>query len=227
MRNIYTWDVEKEELVVAQVETKSFDDIQRVVNAGKSAAVIDRFISLYLANTDANNGIADEWYTNHLLAQSLDPDEPRLEVTTADENDIETTETLPNAYEVALTNRDGLETEHEWLKGYRGLEAIERPEFVVDVANFKTDNNSLFDSYNKTQGTEISGHQISLTEENQNGIASVLTGLNLASELGADMFPMNFKANTPSGTMMIPFTSLEDFKLFAAQFMSARQFFFK
>lgn len=78
----------------------------------------------------------------------------------------------------------------------------------------------------KRQGAKLNGKQVSLNESNQNGIAAVLTGLALADEVGANMFPMNFNAESPSGNVTIAFTDLASFKQFALQFMAERQAFF-
>lgn len=79
----------------------------------------------------------------------------------------------------------------------------------------------------KLQGALISGEQISLTEENQNGMAAVMQGVNLAAEMGADIFPLNFNAQTPAGFKLMTFEAAEDFKTFCLTFMAERQKFFK
>ncbi len=79
----------------------------------------------------------------------------------------------------------------------------------------------------KLQGVLINGEQISLTEENQNGMAAVMQGVNLAAEMGADIFPLNFNAQTPAGFKLITFKAAADFKNFCLTFMAERQKFFK
>jgi hypothetical protein len=78
----------------------------------------------------------------------------------------------------------------------------------------------------KKIGVEINGYQVSLNEVNQNGLASVLTGLNLASESGFDIFPISFVAENQTGEVSIPFDDLASFKEFSLQFLHARQVFF-
>lgn len=78
----------------------------------------------------------------------------------------------------------------------------------------------------KKIGVEINGYQVSLNEANQNGLASVLTGLNLASEGGFDIFPITFVAENQTGEVSIPFEDLASFKDFSLQFLHARQVFF-
>ncbi|MEC8230464.1 MAG: hypothetical protein VX061_03390 [Pseudomonadota bacterium] len=79
----------------------------------------------------------------------------------------------------------------------------------------------------KLQGVLINGEQISLTEENQNGMAAVMQGVNLAAEMGADIFPLNFNAQTPAGFKLMTFEAVADFKTFCLTFMAERQKFFK
>ena len=79
----------------------------------------------------------------------------------------------------------------------------------------------------KIDGESVAGHTISLTEENQNGIASVLQGAELAAEMGADFFPLNFNAMTAQGVKRIPFADMAAFKAFALDFLAARQKYFK
>jgi len=79
----------------------------------------------------------------------------------------------------------------------------------------------------KREGVEIAGHQISLTEENQNGMAAVMQGVNLAAEMGANIFPLNFNAQTPTGFKQIAFETAEQFKMFCLAFMGERQKFFQ
>lgn len=79
----------------------------------------------------------------------------------------------------------------------------------------------------KHKGVEIAGQQISLTEENQNGMAAVMQGVNLAAEMGADIFPLNFNAQTPAGFKLMTFEAAADFKTFCLTFMAERQKFFK
>lgn len=78
----------------------------------------------------------------------------------------------------------------------------------------------------KRTGAEINGHTISLTEENQNGLAAVMQGAQLADEAGASIFPLNFKARTESGEVSIPFADMVEFKAFCLAFLQARQQFF-
>lgn len=79
----------------------------------------------------------------------------------------------------------------------------------------------------KMLGIAYNGVNVSLTESNQNGLAAVMSGQNLAVEFGGSIFPLNFSAETATGFETITFATLVDFKAFALTFMSARQQFFQ
>lgn len=79
----------------------------------------------------------------------------------------------------------------------------------------------------KREGVVIAGNRVSLTEENQNGLAAVMQGVNLAGEMGANIFPLNFNAQTPTGFELIPFDSETAFKTFCLTFLAERQAFFQ
>ncbi len=222
--NKYAWDTEKQELIITYVEYKTVEDIKQIIELNKPAAVIDKFIELYIPMLDPAQQQADDWYANELTLADADINEPRKQI--VDDNGIVTGEE-PNAYDVALAKRTELETANEWLKGFRGIAtAPVRPAFTMTVEDFKTENAILFDSYNKKQGASINGATISLNESNQNGIAAVLTGLQLADKAGANIYPINFKAESASGDVVLPFANLPDFETFAMQFIAARQAFF-
>lgn len=223
MRNIYNFDTELEELVVSQTESKSIEDIQRLIGKGKPMSVVDGAITLYLPTTDPAQVLADEWYHQHLLVQSLDPDEERLILVEEGEEDV----TIPNAYDLALEARTGLENNHPWLLAYRGEKtSVERPEFVIDVDGFKSSNPELFTKYLKAQGKEIYGYQISLNKSNQNGLSALYEGASIAQEHSLNYFPVNFLADTSEGKVSIPFDKMDDLAMFYINFISERQEFF-
>lgn len=143
--NTYNYN-EDGELIVTHSESKSIDDVQRVISINKPQAVIDKVIDIYLKSTEPNNLIADKWYKQHLLVESNDINEVRFTRTFIDENDVEQTETLPNTYDIALAARTLLEVAHDWLKSYRGLTATVRPEFVADVQAWKDININYSDA---------------------------------------------------------------------------------
>lgn len=79
----------------------------------------------------------------------------------------------------------------------------------------------------KKAGIIVQGVGVSLNESNQNGIASVSAGEELAVKFGSSIFPLNFNAETAQGVAAVQFETLEDFEQFALEFMVARQAFFK
>jgi hypothetical protein len=78
----------------------------------------------------------------------------------------------------------------------------------------------------KALGINVQGNNVSLSEVNQNGIASVMAGATLAIEFGGTIFPLNFTADTKEGQSTLVFDTIEDFKIFAITFMQSRQTFF-
>tara|TARA_R110002111_G_scaffold212804_3_gene275976 strand:+ start:432 stop:1034 length:603 start_codon:yes stop_codon:yes gene_type:complete len=187
------------EVIVNLHETKSTADLERVIALGKPESVVNRFAEMVAI------GEQWEWFDNYQAFL--------LAVTERDE---------------AIANHepefDEKGNEIEWLPPEMPVEPI-RPVLrtIEEVLNGVDGYSALV----KNRGTELLGHTISLNESNQNGIAAVLTGLNLATETGIDMFPISFKAETISGTVSIPFETLEEFKGFSLRFMDARQVFFK
>ena len=182
-------------------ETKSRDALERVISLNKPLSVVDKFVALYLT------GAQWDWlkaYQSYLV---------ELEAV--------------NAHNANLPVIDEDENGSRVFADSKALPVEPVRPGLLTVEEFKSNNTELFSSYFKQQGVEIGGYQVSLTEVNQNGIASVLTGLKLAEEVGVDMYPMAFKADTASGIASIPFNSLAEFKNFALQFMDARQVFFK
>lgn len=182
-------------------ETKNREALERVILLNKPLSVIDTFIALYLAGVQWDWFDAYQAYLIELEQVTLYNQNPPIIGKDENDNDI-VAEKKPLPLEPVRSE-------------------------TLSVEEFKVSNAELFSSYFKQQGVEIRGYQVSLTEVNQNGIASVLTGLKLAEEVGVDMYPMAFKADTASGIASIPFNSLAEFKNFALQFMDARQVFFK
>jgi hypothetical protein len=126
-------------LVVGFRTTKSLADVQQVINNGRPQRGIDANIAAYLPSIDPAQIQADEWYEQHLIVESADPDEVITRVYTDEQGD-EQVEMLPNAYKTALEARKALEATNAWLKGLRGLKsAPKRPEFTMTVEQWKAD----------------------------------------------------------------------------------------
>tara|TARA_R110000744_G_scaffold147612_7_gene260585 strand:+ start:614 stop:1294 length:681 start_codon:yes stop_codon:yes gene_type:complete len=226
MRNIYTWDSENSVLSVNQTDSKALSDIERILKLGKPVSVVDSFIKLHLEANEPNQLIVDKWYEQHLIVESSDPDEVRFTRTFTDENGVEQSEELPNKYEVALTERTAIETDNDWLKGYRGLAATQRPKFLVDVEQFKLDNTALFKSYLKAIGIMISGVGVSLNESNQHGLADISVMIDKATSLGQQVFPINMALETIDGVKVISAQDQQSFDYVFLTFGLARQSFF-
>ncbi len=124
-------------LVVSTTESKTLVDVNRVIGLCKPQAVIDKFLTLYLPTLDPSNILEETWYVQHLLVESNDSDEVKETITFIDEDDVEQTEELPNAYELALEARNELEVTYPWLTGLRGEIAPTRPAYVVDIQSWK------------------------------------------------------------------------------------------
>lgn len=118
------------------------------------------------------------------------------------------------------------ETVNRWEELHAsGVEIQKRDPLLVEAENQAIEKAQVHKT--KLQGALINGEQISLTEENQNGMAAVMQGVNLAAEMGADIFPLNFNAQTPAGFKLMTFKAAADFKTFCLTFMAERQKFFK
>ncbi|SFD14180.1 hypothetical protein [Pseudoalteromonas denitrificans] len=97
--------------------------------------------------------------------------------------------------------------------------ALKTPEQVLaNTLGYKT--------WLKAQGVKINDLSLSVDETNQNGIAAVLKGIELAKKHSQNIFPINFNAQTPKGNQTISFKNQDEFELFALQFMKERQSFF-
>lgn len=182
MRNLYNYDDELG-LVVTQTASKSLADVNRVIADNRPQKGIDSTIKLYLESTEPNNAIADDWYEQHLLVETLDPNEV-ITRTTTDDNGDEVVETLPNNHKVALDARTALEDDNDWLRGYRGLSAPERPELIADVDAWKLINKSLFIS-NVLDGLTIDMHGTTFqaNETSQQRIIGKMSGMQRRGEV--------------------------------------------
>ncbi|MDO6718806.1 hypothetical protein Q4575_05300 [Psychrosphaera sp. 1_MG-2023] len=110
------------------------------------------------------------------------------------------------------------------------INALPTPTFNFVEATTETVSSliaSELETLDKIEGSYLNGVYVSLTEENQNGIAAVLKGIELAAKHNQNIFPLNFKASTKHGSSVISFADQDAFELFALQFMGARQAFFQ
>lgn len=222
-------------LVVSQVETKTLDDIKRVIGLAKPVKVLDKFIALYLPTLDDEQNVADAWYEQYQITQTSDPDELGKEEPVLDEDgnlQYDESENLItaiglNAYQKATQAMESLESTSAWLKSLKGdTEAPARPEYVIDVQKWKGDNSELLNTALKKHGTDILGSTISLNETNQNGLSAIKSAIELASKYNQNIFPIIFKADTNDGTTKVEFNDESSFDNFCLMFLHERQKFF-
>lgn len=57
---------------VAQAQTKTLDDVYRVVDGNKSALVVDQFVAMYLLSDDPHQKVKDQWYAAHSRIAELE-----------------------------------------------------------------------------------------------------------------------------------------------------------
>ncbi|ANS04631.1 hypothetical protein [uncultured Mediterranean phage] len=81
----------------------------------------------------------------------------------------------------------------------------------------------------KTLGIEFKGVHVSLNESNQNGLSALKSALELSKEFEVDdqFFPINFNAETCTGTKILMLADEAEFKQFGLQFIMARKVFFE
>lgn len=104
--------------------------------------------------------------------------------------------------------------------------AIERTESEAYILDKITNQQAKIDGFDYNHPNLIS-YNLSLNESNQNGIAAVMQGAILAEGVGSSIFPINFSAESATGSVSIPFSTKLEFQAFALEFMSRRQVFFK
>lgn len=193
----YYEDVDGVVLQLPRPEPKSKQDVERVLSLGKPRSVIDKFAELVEENL--------HW----------DYHDKYLEYLSALE-----------AIEVAREEFVPVELEEGSF-----TEFVEPPTPQVPVKSTLTaediiEGSASYGQYIKQNGADVGGYTISLNESNQNGIASVYTGCELAESLGQSAFPISLRMENGKDFTTVPIESLEDFKLFAMEFLAKRQQFF-
>ena len=190
-------------------DLKSWADVELVKQRGR-VPVVTHFIT---KACESDNWAAHDNYIEWLEKEPLADDEKYLLTTLVD--DVETLvhsftddTTTWQAQEPTVALRDA----NPLITAY----ATEQAEIAAKAA---------IDAQ-KLAGIDYNGIPVSLTEENQNGLSSVMGGAKLAAEYGGTIFPLNFNAATATGVQTITFADLAEFELFALGFMQARQAFF-
>ena len=220
MKN-YNWDEESGTLQVSPIFGKSQVQVENAINAGKPN--IDGFIAAHLPTLDPNHTIADDWYDQQLLVETLDPEEEREPIL---DEDGEQTGLSPNAHDRAVESRSDLEGANPWLGSYRGITDASRPDFTMSIEDWKANNASVYNKHLKAQGIEVNGVSISLNESNQHGLADVSVMIDKAISLGTDPFPLNLNMESSTGTSVLTVTNQTEFDTVFLTFGLARQQFF-
>ena len=179
-------------------ETKTQADLDRVISKNKPQAVVDKFAAMVATG--------DQWNWFDLAVAYAD------ELTAVEEYNLD----LPVIGQDEETDEDIIAQPKELP-----IEPVRPAQRTVeDVLS------GNIDGYLKIKGLPIAGHTISISESNQNGIAAIKGGIELAAKYEQNIFPVNFKAETESGSTIIVLADLNAFEMFALEFMAARQSFF-
>jgi hypothetical protein len=185
-------DFTENNLVGKRPETKTEEDLARVVSLGKPPAVLEKFSEMVAI------GKHWDWFDEYALHL----------------NAVDTWE----KWEAPALPEDVGE---DYVAPERPL----APTWVTP--RYAGNPLAIYDKQlAKALGIVFQDKNVSLSEVNQNGIASVMAGATLAIEFGGTIFPLNFTVSTKTGDSTLVFESIEDFKLFAITFMQARQVFF-
>lgn len=56
---------------VINVETKTYADVVRLVEAGKPVAVIEKFAAMYLETLDPHQKLKEQWYNSHRVIEDM------------------------------------------------------------------------------------------------------------------------------------------------------------
>jgi hypothetical protein len=165
-----------------------------LVKAGKN----DNLLALFHAEKE--RFVQLEWLQSVVETQQYNDEQEALEG--SDTGKVDEDE-LPVLY-VPVYREYGIrpptETFSEW-------QALKTPEYL---------------SNKKLNGFDYNGVQVSLNLTNQSGIVDLKVFEDYAKAAGGTIFPFNFKADTPSGTDIIPFTDETDFLDFVNEFSSRR-----
>lgn len=110
MKSIYSWDAENSVVTATVAETKTIDDVCRVLTKHGPGPIADRFIDMACLITGYEAAEA-AWYAVHqTLVDEQAKDEPSAD-----------------ALAGLTAKRDEMEAEYGWLAGYRGEDADDPP----------------------------------------------------------------------------------------------------
>ncbi len=165
-----------------------------LVKAGKRDTLLERF------HIEKERFIQLEWLSSVLETQEY--------------NDAEE---LRDGEDTGQVDED--ENSILYVPVYRPYEEQPLPETFADWQALKT---SEYLSNQKLNGFDYNGVQVSLNLTNQSGIVDLKVFEDYAKAAGGTIFPFNFKADTPDGNAIIPFTDEADFLDFVNEFSTRR-----
>jgi len=181
-------------------DTKSEQDIERLISLGKPMAVINVFAEL------ASLGEQWDWAQSYF--------DYLVELNAVNEYNAN----LPDP----IANEDGTVT-------YPEPKALPSEPLRPEVRTVEQVLEPFAKALAKLKGIAFKGVNVALTETNQNGLSALKSALDLAKEFGAEaqFFPINFNAETSSSIEVVTLDDEIEFKEFGLQFILARKAFFE
>lgn len=181
-------------------DTKTTQDIERLIALNKPVEVINKFAELV--------SLGEQWdwaqsYYDYLVA--------KLEVEQYNAN-------LPEP----VAHEDGtlIEAEPQPLPTEPEQPTVKTVEDVLAPYNHQI---------TKLKGIEHRGVCVTLNESNQNGLSALKSALELATEFGEveQFFPIKFNAETSNGVQVLLLEDEAEFKQFGLDFIMARKALFE
>lgn len=181
-------------------DTKTEQDIERLISLGKPMTVINVFAELV--------SLGEQWNWAQEYLDYL------TKLNEANEHNAN----LPEP----IANDDGTVTEVEPKP--LPIEPL-RPEVRTVEHVLAPYQRKL----SKMVGIEIKGVNVSLNETNQNGLSALKSAFDLATEFDAQgqFFPIKFNAETATGEQVVELVDEAEFKQFGLQFILARKSYFE
>lgn len=166
MKNTYYYDTEQSKLIVTPiVDVKTRQNVIDLVDDGAPERGITRTYENYAVAQDPNHAIADKWHALHQVVESPDTSHEANINTTHDNNGNQIVNETDSDYTVAVNARSVVENEHEWLKGYRGIDSTPRPVFEpVSLADWKAANGIDREQFKKQRADKIGGLTVTVDE---------------------------------------------------------------
>jgi len=165
-----------------------------LVKAGKRDTLLEKF------HTEKERFIQLEWLSSVVITQEY--------------NDAEE---LREGEDTGQVDED--ENAILYVPIYKSYEERPLPETFADWQALKTPE---YLSNQKLNGFDYNGVQVSLNLTNQSGIVDLKVFEDYAKAAGGTIFPFNFKADTPDGNAIIPFTDEASFLDFVNEFSTRR-----